>query len=124
MFQGKQFELSLKKVSEELALTESLALTYQIDITVLLKKRGKQLIMTREVDSAPPKIDFLFKEVLTFPGLELHEEPTIIRFYGNHYKEAPSTLTFRAKHGKKSATMDLTFFHLQNSKEEPKGSKS
>lgn len=112
MFQDKQFEISLKKLSEELALTESLALTYQVDITVVLKKRRGELILFREIDNAPPKIDFLFKETVALPGLEIPDSPTILRFYSNHHKEAPETLTFRAKHAKKTATMELSFFHL------------
>ncbi|MBS0585090.1 MAG: type II secretion system protein [Verrucomicrobia bacterium] len=112
MFQEKQFEIASKKLSEELALTESLALTYQIDITVFLKKSGKDLVLTREVDRAPPKIAFLFEKSITFSHIQLENREEILRFYGNHHKEMPPSLALKATQIKKCATIDTRFFHV------------
>ncbi len=110
LLQERRFSTSCEKITSEIMLTKSLALTYQIDIKLLLVQKKGKIYLTRKTDSPPNSIKVLFQIPTAFPEIVFGkiEEEKEINFYGNGWIEGDDQLTLcMTSHLKKQYSVNI-----------------
>ncbi len=110
LLKERRFSSSCEKISSEIALTKNLALTYQIDIDLVLEQKKGKIYLTRKTDFPPQSIRGLFQVETTFPEVVFGKEDgkKEIVFFGNGWIEGEEKVTLcMASHLKKQYSMQI-----------------
>ncbi len=110
LLQDRRFSSSCEKITSEIILTKSLALTYQIDIDLLLEQKKGKIYLTRKTDSPHHSIQALFGGETPYPEIVFGKEDEIkeIHFYGNGWIEGEEKITLSmASHLKKQYSVNV-----------------
>ncbi len=104
MLQEKRFSTSCEKMGSEIHLTKGLAVSYQIDIELMLEQKGNRVYVTRKTEAFPEGIKTLFQTTIAMPEIAFREGDGVkeLHFYGNGWIEGDEKVTFfMPKHTKK-----------------------
>lgn len=110
LLKERRFSSSLEKISSEIAFTKNLALTYQIDIELVLEQKSGKIYLTRKTDFAPRSIQPLFEKEVVFPEVVFgnKSERKDFLFYGNGWIEGEENITLcMASHLKKQYSVQI-----------------
>ncbi len=110
LLQERRFSSSCEKITSEIFLTKSLAITYQIDIHLVLEQKKGKIYMTRNTDFAPENIKSLFDSPLELPELVFGKDDEVkeFYFYGNGWIEGnEKVILSMASHLKKQYNVDI-----------------
>jgi Tfp pilus assembly protein FimT len=96
LLQERRFSTSSEKIISEILLTKSIALTYGLDINLVLEQKNGKIYLTRKTDSPPHLLIALFQKPTSFSELVFgkENEEKVITFYGNGWIEGEDRLTF------------------------------
>lgn len=110
LLQERRFSSSCEKLTSEIFVTKSLALTYQIDIDLVLEQRNGKFYFSRKTDFAESNIRSLFQSEIVFPELVFgkEDEKKELHFYGNGWIEGDDKITLSmASHLKKQYSVEI-----------------
>ena len=110
LLQERRFSTSCEKMKSEILLTRNLALTYQIDINLLLEQKKGKIYLTRKTDAPQKSIKALFQTTTPFVEIVFgkDDETKVINFYGNGWIEGENKLTLcMASHLKKQYSVEI-----------------
>jgi prepilin-type N-terminal cleavage/methylation domain-containing protein len=110
LLKERRFSSSCEKISSEIAVTKNLALTYQIDIDLVLEQKKGKIYLTRKTDFAPQSIRGLFQGETAFPEVVFgkEDEKKNLIFFGNGWIEGEEKVTLcMASHLKKQYSVQI-----------------
>lgn len=93
----KRSHVAMRRLADELYLTKTLALTHQIDITVILKQDSSGIIFKRETDYAPVALTKYFQKSIKLSNLVLNDGDRLVHFYSNGWIDDTKLIFFHAK---------------------------
>jgi hypothetical protein len=110
LLKERRFSSSCEKISSEINFTKNLAVTYQIDIELVLEQKSGKIYLTRKTDFAPKSIKSLFQGELSFPEVVFgkESEKKEVFFYSNGWIEGEEKITLcMASHLKKQYSLQI-----------------
>ena len=95
MLKEHRFRTSCERLSGEVLLTRNLALTYQIDIDLVLEQKGSKVYLLRKTDFIPEGLKGVFNGVV-FAGIAFKEKDGAeeFHFYGNGWVDGEEKVVF------------------------------
>lgn len=93
----KRAHVAMRRLSDELYLTKTLALTHQIDITITLKQGPSYIVLERKTDFAPGAVSKYFQKSIKLSNLVLKGNNREIHFYSNGWIDDTKPIFFHTK---------------------------
>ncbi len=110
LLQERRFSSSCETLTSEIFLTKSLAISYQIDIHLILEQKNGKFYLTRNTDFSPKHIKPLLESRVELPELVFGKEDLVkeFYFYGNGWIDGEEKLIlFMASHLKKQYNVEV-----------------